>query len=268
MSNDTPTNAPRSVTGYQGDPFNCPTCGAHDFGLTAPWCKHCMTKENARLREELELIRAALTGDDYASLPSDLPTVRMAHTVRADHDKFRNQVRDTCHRAEQAEKELAEAKRDYTEKDRQYHMDAINRLASFLAMSGTSFEVVQAAIDNMTRLVAQKNLAIQSAKEWREQKQRADSYALDIEELQEQLRQLNAAYRTETQAKILSDACYENQYHRAEQAEARALAAEKDSLRLDWFLTTCGNHLGISDRNTPQEYRAKLDELMAGAKHD
>lgn len=67
---------------------------------------------NARLREELELIRAALTGDDYASLPSDLPTVRMAHTIRADHDKFRNQVRDTCHRAEQTEKELAEAKRE------------------------------------------------------------------------------------------------------------------------------------------------------------
>jgi len=71
-----------------------------------------LERENARLREELELIRAALTGDDYASLPSDLPTVRMAHTIRADHDKFRNQVRDTCHRAEQAEKELAEAKRD------------------------------------------------------------------------------------------------------------------------------------------------------------
>ena len=62
-----------------------------------------LQSENARLREELELIRAALTGDDYASLPSDLPTVRMAHTIRADHDKFRNQVRDTCHRAEQAE---------------------------------------------------------------------------------------------------------------------------------------------------------------------
>lgn len=38
------------------------------------------------------------------------------------------------------------------EKDRQYHMDAINRLGSFLALSGTSFEVVQAAIDNLTRL--------------------------------------------------------------------------------------------------------------------
>lgn len=60
MSTDTPTNAPRSVTGYEDDPFNCPTCGAHDFGLTAPWCKHCMTEENARLREELAEVRNAL----------------------------------------------------------------------------------------------------------------------------------------------------------------------------------------------------------------
>jgi len=40
----------------------------------------------------------------------------------------------------------------HKDRDRQYHMDAINRLASFLALSGTSFDVVQAAIDNMTRL--------------------------------------------------------------------------------------------------------------------
>jgi hypothetical protein len=38
------------------------------------------------------------------------------------------------------------------ERDRQYHMDAINRLASFLAFHGTSFEVVQAAMDNMSRM--------------------------------------------------------------------------------------------------------------------
>ena len=41
---------------------------------------------------------------------------------------------------------------DAKERDRQYHMDAINRLASFLAFHGTSFEVVQAAIDNMSRM--------------------------------------------------------------------------------------------------------------------
>jgi len=23
------------------DPFNCPNCGAHDFGLTTPTCSHC-----------------------------------------------------------------------------------------------------------------------------------------------------------------------------------------------------------------------------------
>ena len=60
---------------------------------------------------EIAQIRDALTGDDYASLPSDFPTVRMAHTIRADHDKFRNQVRDTCRRAETAEAALAAAVR-------------------------------------------------------------------------------------------------------------------------------------------------------------
>lgn len=59
---------------------------------------------------EIAQIRDALTGDDYASLPSDRPTVRMAHTIRADHDKFRNQVRDTCRRAETAEAALAAIK--------------------------------------------------------------------------------------------------------------------------------------------------------------
>ena len=49
------------------------------------------------------------------------------------------------------------------ERDRQYHMDAINRLASFLAFHGTSFEVIQAAIDNMTRMA--KELAALRGKE-------------------------------------------------------------------------------------------------------
>lgn len=56
-----------------------------------------------RAQEELASIRDALAGQDYASLPSDFPTVRMAHTIRADHDKFMQQVRDTCKRAEKAE---------------------------------------------------------------------------------------------------------------------------------------------------------------------
>lgn len=38
------------------------------------------------------------------------------------------------------------------ESDRQYHMNAINRLAKFLAFWGTSDNVVKAAMDNMTRL--------------------------------------------------------------------------------------------------------------------
>ena len=49
------------------------------------------------------------------------------------------------------------------DKDRRYHMDAINRLASFLAFHGTSFEVIQAAIDNMRRM-AEANLATKKLK--------------------------------------------------------------------------------------------------------
>ena len=60
-----------------------------------------------QLERELAEIRDALAGTDYASLPSDFPTVRMAHTIRADHDKFLQQVRDTCVRAEKAEALLA-----------------------------------------------------------------------------------------------------------------------------------------------------------------
>lgn len=41
------------------------------------------------------------------------------------------------------------------ELDRQYHMNAINRLASFLAFHATSEEVITAAIQNITRLAAQ-----------------------------------------------------------------------------------------------------------------
>ena len=39
------------------DPFNCPKCGAHDFGLYAPnigECPHCLKDERNALREELE----------------------------------------------------------------------------------------------------------------------------------------------------------------------------------------------------------------------
>lgn len=66
----------------------------------------------AELRAQLAEVKEALAGDDYASLPSDYPLVRMAHTIRADHDKFRNQVIDTCTRAETAERQRDEALKD------------------------------------------------------------------------------------------------------------------------------------------------------------
>lgn len=107
MSTDTPSESITELLSYSQ---------ADEEGVIVKVSRqaiHEVVAENARLREELELIRAALTGDDYASLPSDLPTVRMAHTIRADHDKFRNQVRDTCHRAEQAEARALEYKTEH-----------------------------------------------------------------------------------------------------------------------------------------------------------
>lgn len=51
------------------------------------------------------------------------------------------------------ERDKLTAQLEAKERDRQYHMGAINTLASFLAFSGPSTTVVQAAIDKMTYLV-------------------------------------------------------------------------------------------------------------------
>lgn len=64
-----------------------------------------------QIERELAEVRAALAGEDYASLPSDFPTVRMAHDIRSERDKFFWQVRDTCARAEKAEAALSETRR-------------------------------------------------------------------------------------------------------------------------------------------------------------
>ena len=108
----------------------------------------------AELERELAEIRAALAGTDYASLPSDFPTVRMAHTIRADHDKFLQQVRDTCVRAEKAEtmSKSTAAETEQAESDRDAHrqaahegynqdaLDAASReLHMFLLREGSSY---------------------------------------------------------------------------------------------------------------------------------
>lgn len=75
-------------------------------------CWPTLRDEVLALRNEKEQIREALAGSDFASLPSDLPTVRMAHDVRAERDKFMWQVRDTCQRAEKAEGEVLALRQD------------------------------------------------------------------------------------------------------------------------------------------------------------
>jgi hypothetical protein len=60
----------------------------------------------ADLRAELADIRAELAGGDSASLPNGYTTTQMARTIRAERDKFMWQVRDTCVRAEKANKSV------------------------------------------------------------------------------------------------------------------------------------------------------------------
>ena len=86
-------------------PVSAPSVMLVDGGSWDLRGKQAMKAEERADKAERELaeIRDALAGTDYASLPSDFPTVRMAHTIRADHDKFLQQVRDTCGRAEKAE---------------------------------------------------------------------------------------------------------------------------------------------------------------------
>jgi len=78
-----------------------------------------------------------------------------------DNQELQRQLAETTHllnyhrstrTGEAAETNFAlEEKLAAKEKDRQYHMDAIIRLANFLGLAGTSHEIVQAAMDNMTR---------------------------------------------------------------------------------------------------------------------
>lgn len=55
--------------------------------------------------------------------------------------------------------EAAEAKLREVEANRQYHMNAINRLAKFLAFWGSSDDIIKAAKDNLTRLTSERQHA-------------------------------------------------------------------------------------------------------------
>jgi len=65
----------------------------------------------AALRTKLEEVRGILAGPDAGSLPNDYPLERMAADRMEERNKFMWQVRDTCTRAEEAERKLAEAAR-------------------------------------------------------------------------------------------------------------------------------------------------------------
>lgn len=68
--------------------------------------------ERTRERDEARYI---LAGSDYGSLPNDWTLPRVAEARMGDINKLTWQVRDTCARAESAERALAEARKDATE---------------------------------------------------------------------------------------------------------------------------------------------------------
>jgi len=68
--------------------------------------RFAVEQATADLRAELADIRAELAGGDSASLPNGYTTTQMARTIRAERDKFMWQVRDTCVRAEKANKSV------------------------------------------------------------------------------------------------------------------------------------------------------------------
>lgn len=62
------------------------------------------------IAEALDEVRTILAGTDIGSLPNDMPLATIATKRMEEWYKFMWQVRDTCQRAEKAEKALAEVK--------------------------------------------------------------------------------------------------------------------------------------------------------------
>jgi hypothetical protein len=120
----------------------CPSCpDGNEWGSNGPTGRACPTCHgNAFIGDEDEDDTVAEGGMMSALSKRIRPDVEAAPWVVGEVMQLERE--NAALRATLAHKD----------RDRQYHMDAINRLASFLALSGTSFDVVQAAIDNMTRL--------------------------------------------------------------------------------------------------------------------
>lgn len=252
---------------------------------------------NARLREELELIRAALTGDDYASLPSDLPTVRMAHTIRADHDKFRNQVRDTCHRAEQTEKELAEAKREYQDACKlvaQMHHAAIGSIQG--PIRGVVEDVADVVETHRMQIAAISTACLMNSRNseppitkehpyWSpayEDAVQAVGREMNQRERAEQAEARALEYKTEHAALLGTSQWQETEIADlrddvkrlmkiASECEERALAAEKDAGRyIDKWSHSCNAlcmEIDLWIKNCPHCGKPSIDAAI-GAKHD
>ena len=135
-----------------------------------PWCDcatrygsrdvtyYCHPKEGFKCRKPNNLAFAIKTSSRIAELETTLTESRAeCERLRAQCQEEIRLRSEAATRAIAAETECERLREQLAakERDRHYHMDAINRLAAFLAISGTSFEVIQAAMDNMTRMVAE-----------------------------------------------------------------------------------------------------------------
>jgi hypothetical protein len=63
------------------DPFNCPKCGAHDYGLyraAMQGCPHCLSAENKRLRADLLFEQGSIAAllDERERLKADVEMIK------------------------------------------------------------------------------------------------------------------------------------------------------------------------------------------------
>ena len=119
-------------------------------GPASPAHKPTLELYEALMQEQaLRATRAENTKRELADCRDTLKDERYCHgQTIADLQRAASEMLGMVNqRAENTKREL-----DDKELDRQYHMNAINKLARFLSLTGTSDAIVQAAMDNMTRM--------------------------------------------------------------------------------------------------------------------
>lgn len=84
------------------DPFNCPTCGAHDFGLYAValgGCPHCIRAALAELVRLKDLHDASGDGVYWETRPINESTLAQLHAWRSDYEVNKPKAWDAARKA-------------------------------------------------------------------------------------------------------------------------------------------------------------------------